>query len=146
MRILINLATLKKGGGQNVALNFLESLVRNNHEGYAFVFTVVKGSSIDEFLSQKTDYKLIYMPSNPLKRMIKEYFSGKSIIKRNKIDIIYTYFGSGLYPKSTPQVSGSADSNIYFPEMTYKSTIITMFFDLTTLDTNIPTRDINFYL
>ena len=36
--------------------------------------------------------------------------------------------------------------NIYFPEMTYKSTIITMFFDLTTLDTNIPTRDINFYL
>ncbi len=121
MRILVNLATLKKGGGQNVALNFLESLNRINHEGIEFVFSAVKDSPIDKYLKEKSKFNIIYMPSHPLKRMIKEYFSGKSIIKRNKIDIVYTYFGCGLYPKSAPQVSGSADSNIYFPEIDFWS-------------------------
>lgn len=42
----------------------------------------------------------------------------KRILEKNKIDIIYSYFGIGLFPK---YISGSADSNLYFPEIDFWS-------------------------
>lgn len=121
MRILLNLATLKKGGGQNVALNFLECLDRQELNDFDFVFVVVRGSALHEYLLKKHAMKIILMPSNPIFRMIREFILGGGILRRNKINIIYTYFGIGLYPKFIPQVSGSADSNIYFPEINFWS-------------------------
>ena len=44
---------------------------------------------------------------------------GRRVIRKNKIDIIYSYFGIGLYTRKIPQVSGSADSNLYFPEIDF---------------------------
>lgn len=119
MKTLINLATLKKGGGQNVALNFLESLFRTQDDISNYSFICVKNSEIHSFLIEKKIESIILMPKKPLIRILKELLLGYYIIKKNKIDIIYSYFGIGLYPATTPQISGSADSNIYFPEINF---------------------------
>jgi len=121
MNILINLSTLKKGGGQNVALNFLESFSRIKENDHKIVFVVVNGSELDNFLKTRKYPFILYMPANPILRMIKEVFTGGFLIKKYSIDVIYTYFGVGLYPRNIPQISGSADSNIYFPEIDFWS-------------------------
>lgn len=118
MRLLINLATLKKGGGQNVALNFLESL-RESGRLNNFIYGVAKGSDIHVFLTRNNVERMFFMPNNPLKRIIKEFFLGNYFIRKFEIDIIYTYFGVGLYSKKIPQVIGAADSNIFFPELDF---------------------------
>jgi glycosyltransferase involved in cell wall biosynthesis len=121
MITLLNLATLKKGGGQNVALNFLGSLEKVGESRINFHFVVVKDSDIHKYLVKKNITAITLMPRNALFRMIKEIIFGHYIISKYKIDLIYTYFGIGLYPFSTPQVSGSADSNLFFPEIDFWS-------------------------
>ena len=118
MNILVNLGTLKKGGGQNVALNFLNSLQKLTDIN-KFHFTIVKNTEIHNFfiLNQLKNFTLV--PSNPLLRIIYEITIGKILIYKLKINIIYSYFGICLYSKNIPQITGSADSNLYFPEINF---------------------------
>lgn len=118
MKVLINLATLKKGGGQNVGLNFLESLQRLELDGMKIVFAVARDTEISKFIIRK-ESTVIFFSKNPILRMLKELMLGWYLIKKYQIDIVYSYFGIGLYPKSIPQISGSADSNLYFPEIDF---------------------------
>lgn len=118
MRLLVNLATLKKGGGQNVALNFLQYIVQKSPKDFEFVFVVSESSDIRKFLESQNQ-EIIIVNDNPLKRMLTEIFQREKIIQTHKIDLIYTYFGIGLYPKKVLQLSGSADSNLFFPEIDF---------------------------
>lgn len=119
MNILVNLATLKKGGGQNVGLNFIYSIFNINYPNCNFYFVVVEHSEIHKTLAKYGVSNISFMPSNPVKRMVKEFLFGNKILKAYKIDIIYSYFGYGLYSKKCPQISGSADSNLFFPEIDF---------------------------
>jgi glycosyltransferase involved in cell wall biosynthesis len=119
MNILVNLATLKKGGGQNVGLNFIYSIFNINYPNCNFYFVVVEHSEIHKTLAKYGVSNISFMPSNPIKRMVKEFLFGNKILKGYKIDIIYSYFGYGLYSKKYPQISGSADSNLFFPEIDF---------------------------
>lgn len=119
MNILVNLATLKKGGGQNVGLNFIYSICNINYPNCNFYFVVVENSDIHTTLVKNGISAIHFMPSNPIKRMINEFLFGKKILQQHRIDIIYSYFGYGLYPKKYPQISGSADSNLFFPEIDF---------------------------
>ena len=119
MRVLLNLATLKNGGGQNVGLNFIRCLLNEKKDLSKFLFVAANGSAIESELVENNIGNRISVPNNALKRMLFEVFNGKNIVKKYKIDIIYTMFGIGLYPKSCAQVSGSADSNIFFPEIDF---------------------------
>jgi glycosyltransferase involved in cell wall biosynthesis len=122
LRILINFSTLKKGGGQNVAMNFLLQLDKIDFEDIKFFFVVAEGSEIHNFLSNKRNkYKFFIVSTNPIKRILFEIFKSKKLLIKYKIDIIYSYFGIGLYPRIVPQISGSADSNLYFPEVNFWS-------------------------
>lgn len=119
MKILLNLATLKKGGGQNVGLNMVKCLISEKYDLSKFSFVVAEGSPIEAVLRNNGVKEVVSAPENPIKRMIFELTKGRKIIKRYRIDIIYTIFGIGLYPKSCKQISGSADSNIFFPEINF---------------------------
>ena len=55
MKILINLSTLKKGGGQNVALNFLFSLKNLASTDQDFYFFVAKDSAAHKYLLDKNE-------------------------------------------------------------------------------------------
>lgn len=119
MNILINLSTLKSGGGQNVAMNFLHSFSKIKIDDGKIFFFVAKNSEPHHFLEKiKYPYFLV-TPRNPLKRILFEIFNGNGYLNKNKIDIIYSYFGIGLFCRKIPQVSGSADSNLYFPEIDF---------------------------
>lgn len=118
IKVLINLATLKKGGGQNVALNFLQYVIKEKPKHFEFIFAVSESSQIKDFL-EETNQNIIVLSDNPIKRIFTELFKGNSIIKKHKISLIYSYFGIGIYPKSIKQISGSADSNLFFPEINF---------------------------
>jgi glycosyltransferase involved in cell wall biosynthesis len=121
LKILINLSTLKKGGGQNVALNFLFSLKNLASTDQDFYFFVAKDSAAHKYLLDKKNQNITVLPNNPIKRILFELFLSKKILLRDRIDIIYTYFGIGVFTKIIPQISGSADSNLYFPEINFWS-------------------------
>ena len=50
--------------------------------------------------------------------MFQLFFLNK-IVKKNKIDIIYTLFGPGLNTKNVISVTGCAYSNLFFPEIKF---------------------------
>lgn len=119
MNILINFSTLKKGGGQNVALNFLHALFDFNETNNSYYFLVVENSPIHQFLKQNNQHHILVTSSSPIKRVFKEFFFYSSVIRRLKIDIIYTYFGYALFRGKTPQICGVAVSNVFFPEIKF---------------------------
>jgi len=119
MKILLNLATLKKGGGQNVGLNLIKCLISEGYNLSKFHFVVAEKSEIESELLLNDLKNFISVSNNPIKRMLFELINGREIVKKYKIDVIYTLFGIGLYSKSCFQVSGSADSNIFFPEINF---------------------------
>lgn len=121
MNILINFSELKTGGGQNVALNFVSSIISNSEllDDELF-YIVVKGSQLDKKLTSSVSRnRLIRTYSNPMARIFHEMICSPLYLKKNKIDIIYSYFGWGIFPRKYPQVSGSAASNLYFPEIDF---------------------------
>lgn len=119
MKILLNFATQKKGGGQNVGLNMVKCLINENYDLSQFSFIVARGSLIEKELLDNKVKEVISISENPLYRILFELTQGHKIIKKYKIDIVYTLFGIGLYPKRQKQISGSADSNIFFPEINF---------------------------
>jgi glycosyltransferase involved in cell wall biosynthesis len=121
MNILVNFSTLKTGGGQNVAMNFLHSFVVMDIKDIKFFFFVAKDSEPHLFL-KKINYPHYHVvPRNPIKRILFELFCSSTYLSKNFIDIIYSYFGVGIFDRKIPQVSGSADSNLYFPEINFWS-------------------------
>ncbi|MCI1779360.1 MAG: glycosyltransferase [Bacteroidales bacterium] len=118
MKVLINLSTIKKGGGQNVALNFLYDLFNSSYN-HDFVFLVVKNSEIHKFLLKENNAKILFTVGNPFLRIFYELFKFSWLLKKSKIDIIYTYFGYGLFINNIPQVCGVAASNIFYPEIKF---------------------------
>ena len=83
-------------------------------------FAVVRNSVIHKFISNYfPQNELIIMPASPIARIFKEVILGRFMLKKLNVEIIYTYFGFSLFPKSIPQVCGSADSNIFFPEIDF---------------------------
>lgn len=119
IKVLINLSTLKSGGGQNVALNFLHALEYVHVKNTKFFFLVAQDSLIHDLLKSHNMFNFHAVSQNPIKRILFEIFSSGKLLRENKIDIIYSYFGFGLFDKDIPQVSGSADSNLYFPEIDF---------------------------
>jgi glycosyltransferase involved in cell wall biosynthesis len=119
MNILINFSPLKTGGGQNVGLNFLHALQKINDPKNNYYFIVAKNSLIHQFMSDNKCAGYYVFPNNPIRRIFYELINSKKIIKKHNINIIYTYFGFGLFPKEVLQISGAADSNILFPEINF---------------------------
>lgn len=116
MNILINFSTLKSGGGQNVGLNFISTL---SSESDKYFFLVAKNSLIHKFLIDNGYESFKTTPNNPFARIIFELFYSRKILTTYEIDVIYSYFGYGLFPKSIPQIIGAADSNLFFSEIDF---------------------------
>ena len=121
MTILFNLASAKAGGGQNVVLNFLGCYFSDLYQYRTHYYVVAEDSLIEKYVAQHIDKShIIILPKKPIKRIFNELLIKKHLRDKN-IDIIYSYFGYGLYPKYLPQVIGSATSNLFFPEVNFWS-------------------------
>lgn len=119
MKTLINFAPLKSGGGQNVGLNFIHTLVNGEYRLQEYHFLVTKDSQIDRFLTSHKIEQVTRVSPKPFVRIIQEVYFGQLYMQKLNIDIVYTIFGIGLFPSKYPQVAGSAVSNIFFPEIKF---------------------------
>lgn len=119
INLLINFATQKTGGGQNVALNFLYAIAKNPLSDVNCYYLVAKDSQIHRYLEKQGSKQYIIVSQNPVLRILFEFFLGWFYLNKLKINIVYSYFGYAWFPKRYPQISGSADSNLYFPEIDF---------------------------
>lgn len=114
--VLINLGPLKIGGGQNVGLNFIHSIKFVKQDYFQFIFVVARNSDISNYFKKENKYKFYQVPRNPLLRILYEYTIGKLIVYRHNIKIVYSLFGVCFYPSKLFEISGSADSNLFYPD------------------------------
>jgi len=121
MKVLFNFSTLKKGGGQNVGINFIMALMTIYKNRKDYYFLVPYNSSVYSIIRESGSKNIILCSRKPIIRILQELLFLPSIIKKNKIDIIYTYFGFALLSKKFLQVCGNAVSNIFFPEINFWS-------------------------
>lgn len=117
--VLINLMPIKKGGGQQVATNFVYHI--SKREDISAFYLVTKDTIIHRYL-QKINVdksKIIVVNPSLSSRFIFTFWKLKSLIKKYRIDLIYTMFGPGLHCKSTLSITGCAYSNLFFPEINF---------------------------
>jgi glycosyltransferase involved in cell wall biosynthesis len=119
LNILINFSSLKSGGGQNVAMNFLLGIGDVKLTDVRLIFLVARDSEPHKHLKKIGYSDIIVAPRNPLTRIVRELIFGRQWVEQYEIDIVYSYFGYALLPRSVCQVTGSADSNLYFPEVEF---------------------------
>lgn len=121
MNILINFSAQKIGGGQNVALNFVNCILQNPQRTKDDLFFVVaKDSILDKILTNSSFAdRLIRTSNNPIIRSIHELLFSNIYLKKFNIDIIYSYFGWGFFSSKYPQVSGAAASYLFYPELDF---------------------------
>jgi len=119
-KILVNFAKLKKGGGQNVALNFLNGLCKVNLDKFELSFIVADNSGPHVFLQNSGEFKYFVAPSNSIYCLFWEALFSLRKLRSGRFDVIYTYFGYSFFLfGNTFQVSGSADSNLFYPEVDF---------------------------
>lgn len=119
MKVVINFSTLKSGGGQNVALNFLMSVNKSSFYNVSFLYIAAHDSLVHRYLEENVGFEFILVSSNPIKRIFSELTWLRGRLREFEPDIIYSYFGYGFYGRDFCQVTGSADSNLYFPEIDF---------------------------
>jgi hypothetical protein len=116
-KILVNLIPIKQGGGQQVASNFVLQL--RDRVDLDFYFLVSKNTYIHQKVKELELRNVIVVDNNYLKRIFFQLFIIPNIVKKENIQIIYTMFGPGISVKNTISVTGSAYSNIFFPEVDF---------------------------
>jgi hypothetical protein len=90
-KILVNLIPIKRGGGQQVASNFVLQL--KDREDLDFYFMVSKNTYIHQKVKELEIRNVIVVDNNILKRIFFQLFIIPNIVKKEKIQIIYTMFG-----------------------------------------------------
>lgn len=116
MNILINLISIKSGGGQQVATNFVNQIIKE--QSLSVTFVVTKDTYIHKLLLEK-EVEFTAINNNILHRFYFQKITINEIVKKNSIDVIYTMFGPGLYSGKTISITGTAYSNIFFPEINF---------------------------
>jgi glycosyltransferase involved in cell wall biosynthesis len=117
MKILVNLIPIKKGGGQQVASNFVLHLLK--HPDVTPIFLVTENTFTHKLLKELKAERIYITKSTFTGRYIFQKFSLKKIIEKEKPDIIYTMFGPGLFYKGLISVTGCAYPNLFFPELDF---------------------------
>ncbi|WP_294079555.1 glycosyltransferase [Proteiniphilum sp. UBA5384] len=118
MNILLNFFPVQSGGGQQVASNFLITIMNNNYNHNWFVY-VGENSELHILANQIlpksnlliTKYSYIERLTN--KKKVDEF------IDNNGIDLIYNYAPILQTRKKIPQIVRSVYSNLYFPEVNF---------------------------
>jgi glycosyltransferase involved in cell wall biosynthesis len=120
-KIILNLIPIKKGGGQQVATNFISVLHKERCFGYSFMFLVTKNTHIEGVL-QSFGFKNIISVENSITERLKfEHFKLNKIVEKFNANVVFTMFGPGLPKLKIPAVVGSAYSNIFYPEIDFWS-------------------------
>ena len=120
MRVLINFSTLKTGGGQNVALNFLYFTEAHRVEKITLFYLVAKNSEPHRYLVENGSKHYIAVSRNALKRIL--FFKVDPFVKTKnsifKVTVLSLCF-SCFYQNIPLPVSYYQETDVVFPG--YKS-------------------------
>jgi hypothetical protein len=117
MIVLINLIPIKKGGGQQVASNFIEQMP--TFVDIMPIYLVTKDSYICNKLLKCGIPNVHVVKDTLVARFIFSVYGIRTVFQKYNIDLIYTLFGPGLRYKNTLSVTGCAYSNLFFPEVNF---------------------------
>lgn len=110
--ILLDLSSIKSGGGLQLAINFINNIKADN------IYLLINEKSKGYFLD--LERVIAICPNNLFSRFYFENFVFPNILLKFNIDIIYTFFGSGLPRKSNAKsVVGVAYPIICYPDSDY---------------------------
>ena len=118
MNVLINFIPIKKGGGQQVASNFINQIIKRNDLSITFLAT--KYTYIEDMLINNSA-QFISVRNDLVSRFCFQWLELPRIIRKYNIDVIYTVFGPGLHNSNTLSITGCAYSNLFFPEINFWS-------------------------
>ncbi len=102
-----------------MALNFLYAVESCPVADVTCFYLVAKDSDVHRHLQRQENMRYVTAPRNAILRILFEVFAGWYFLTKLKIDIVYSYFGYAWFPRRWPQISGSVDSNLYFPEIDF---------------------------
>ena len=88
--IVINFSTLKSGGGQNVAMNFLSGIYDFYSKDINLYYWVAKGSEPHQFMIENKVENFFVLPRNPIKRIIYEIIFLRFWLNAKSIDLVYS--------------------------------------------------------
>ena len=115
--ILIDFSPVKKGGALQLASNFFDNLTGFDDPRFDFSLLLPENFKLTNFQNSQSIKQVFIAPKNPIKRVFFENYTLQKIIKKNNINRILTFVGSGLpHPKNVISVIGIAYPSICFPE------------------------------
>lgn len=121
MNILIDFGAIKTGGGVQLATNFLNRLRSQRSGQFEKIFLLVADSGpLSEINLNELCDAYEYYPNNYLKRKWFEITKLRDFLRKNNINIIYTFFGAGLPRfKGVKSIVSVAYPIICYPDSNY---------------------------
>lgn len=117
-KILLDLSSIKSGGGAQLALNFVRAV---NSGKFSINISAILISNKFPFNSDLNgSYTVISIPSNPILRIIYELFFLKRRLSSLGISHVYTLFGPGLPAfRAVRRIVGMAYPTLLYNESLY---------------------------
>lgn len=116
--VLLDLSSIKSGGGAQLALNFIEAI---NADRFGLRVGLVLISDSFPFSDRlKGHYSLAVIPSNVPARLIYEYWNLPKLVQDHGITKVYTFFGPGLPRlRGVRRIVGMAYPTLVYNESDY---------------------------
>lgn len=120
MNFLFDFGAIKTGGGVQLSVNFLSLLDRLKPADMNIFLLIPEVGALSK-LSLAGKYAGLFVSPNSFgKRFLFEHVHLQNLIRRNRIDHLFTFFGAGLpHPKDVRSVVTVAYPIICYPESPY---------------------------
>ena len=120
MNILLDFGAIKTGGGVQLALNFLDHVEYSPLRDHNLTLAVPDIGPLSTRRYGPLFERVITSPRSYLARLFFEYFRLQRIMRTEKIDAVFTFFGAGLpHPKRIVSLVTVAYPIICYPESPY---------------------------
>lgn len=118
MNILLNFLPLKKGGGVQVGLDFINQ-ARNLGRNHSWYLVATIGTPFAN-LQNSENFKVAKLVANsPFSRLKFECLEARNLIRSISANVVYTQFGPHFPTFGVNNVVGCAYSNLMYPELVF---------------------------
>src|SRR5438045_4045039 len=125
MRLIINTASVLKGGGLQVALSFIQELKNIPENEYHLFLSNTVGKQVDRLSFPKNFYfyDLPFRPGAGLKSYVKINRLFRKLEKKIKPDAVFTTTGPSYWRPKAPHLMGYNLPHHIYPESPYLANI-----------------------
>ncbi len=119
-KILLDLSSIKSGGGAQLALNFCDQMKSSHCEKTEWFAYLPARGPLSGGVDNKVFSEVIKSKNSLLARWAHENWKLRKFIVRNEIDAVFTFFGAGVpTPKNVLSIVSVAYPIICYPDSPY---------------------------